>query len=256
MARIVSHPGLRTGRNPTPEAIADVKLPAILQGVGGWGIDEDFVGGVSAGAAGAQLATAPSRWILTAASATGTPAFKWSSGKGGLAVLDTGTGGAIHEAAQIQLDGSSFQPTAGASIYFGALLKTDAITGKMFIGLATEDTTVTDGASALAVTSHIGFWFDGANVNFSATGSDISDTTVDAVADQFIKLEFVVTGTSGAVPFVNGTRYSSSKLTTFSTSLVTPTVVKVLAATEDNKLTTVDWIKCYQNEDIVRVGSA
>ena len=249
MARIVSHPGLRTGRNPTPEAIAAIKLPAIQQGVGGWGIDEDFVGGVPAAASG-------NRWIITAAD-TASEAFTWATagGKGGLAVLDTGTGGAVNEQAQVQLDGASFQPTVGASIYFGALLKTSAITGKLFVGLATEDTSLTSG-SALAVTSHIGFWFNGANVEFSAPGSTNSDTAIDAVADQFIKLEFVVTDTNSAVPYVNGTRYASSKLTTIPSTIVTPSLVKVLGGTHDNRLVTVDWIKCYQNEDIVRVGSA
>ena len=245
MARIVSHPGLRTGRNPTPEAIADVKLPAIIQGVGGWGVEEDFIGGGTP------------NWILTA-SETASEAFTFAAagGKGGLAVLDTGTGGAATETAEVQIDGAAFQPTAGASIYFGALLKTDVVTGKLFVGLATEDTALTDGSSVLQVTSHIGFWFNGANVELTATGATNTDTGIDVVADQFIKLEFVVSGTGSVMPFVNGVQYPSAKLTTLPATLMTPSLAKVLGATEDNKLTTVDWIKCYQSEDIVRVGSA
>mgnify|MGYP005811476617 CR=1 FL=1 len=245
MSKIVTHPGLRTDRNPTSEAIGAIKLPAIMQGVGGWGIEEDFIGGGTP------------NWILTATE-TSSAAFTFAAagGKGGLAVLDTGTSGIATEVAEVQIDGAAFQPTAGASIYFGALFKTDVVTGKLFVGLATEDTALTDGSSVLDVTSHIGFWFNGANVELTATGATNTDTGVDAVADQFIKLEFVVSGTGSVVPFVNGTRYSSAKLTTFPTTLMTPSLAKVLGATEDNKLTTVDWIKCYQQEDLVRVGSA
>ena len=247
MARIVSHHGLRTGRNPTPEAIAAIKLPAIQQGVGGWGIDEDFI-------------VSHSSWTTAdnTGSAMADEALTIQNGKGGYGRIDSGTSTDRYDSVYSQIVGGAFAPTVGAKIYFGALLKVATLDGVNFAGLSTPAAVVFNaGTEALVSASHIGFEVNAGNVKFLSSGDTAIDTNINAVADQFIKLEFVVSDTNSVIPYVNGVQYPAAKLSSPPTLAMTPTIShQIGVAHAENVYLTMDWVKCYQSEDIVRVGSA
>lgn len=255
MTKIVTHPGARTDRNPTPEAIGAIKLHSILQGVGGWGISEDFIVGQSAGVAfpGWDLTDVDSGDLTS-------EAFTLVAGKGGLGRIDSGSSTAEHESVQAQLKGGAFTPTVGAKIYFGALLKVSTINGVNFVGLSTPNEEVFNGSDSgmhADAASHIGFQVTGGDVKFFGSGDAAIDTNINAVADEFIKLEFVVSDANSVIPYVNGIQYPAAKLSSPPVLVMTPSIAHSIGSDgTENVYVTMDWIKCYQSEDIVRVGSA
>jgi len=245
MTKIVTHPGLRTDRNPTSEAIGAIKLPAILQGVGGWGISEDFVGGTTEGT-----------WTKTDVGSISGTAFSVASAvAGGAYLLDSGDA-ANDDAVQVQLVGDSFKAAAGASIYFGTLLKLELLTGELFAGLSITDTTLTAGGD-MATIDYVGFFWDQTALLFEgmkASAAESKDTGLALTADTYVKLEFVITDTNSAVPFVNGIRYPAAKLSAPTVAAITPSLTVIGGAGHPN--VTIDWVKCYQQQDLARVGSA
>ncbi len=245
MTKIVTHPGARTDRNPTPEAIGAIKLHSILQGVGGWGISEDFVGGTTEGT-----------WTKTDVGTITATAFGAAADVPGGAYLLDLSDATNDEAVQVQLVGDSFKAAAGANIYFGTLLKLELLTGELFAGLSITDASLTAGGNMDSI-DYVGFFWDQADLLFEgmkASAAESNDTGLALTADTYVKLEFVITDTNSAIPFVNGIRYPEAKLTAPTVAAVTPSLSVIAGAGSPN--VTVDWVKCYQLQDLSRVGSA
>ena len=257
MSKIVTHPGARTDRNPTPEAIGAIKLHSILQGVGGWGISDDFLSSITTTEAAENGLTGSGTWTRAESGSTVGSGFTPVSGVPGGAFL-LGSGNATNgNGVQVQHVGNSFQAAAGANIYFGALLKADILTGEVFAGLSITDSTLASDGD-MASDDFVGFYWDQADLLFRGKKTGVTaeskDTGVALAENTYAKLEFVITDTNSVIPFVNGIRYSEAKLSSPPTLAVTPSLA--IVAGGGNPDVTVDWVKCYQQQDLVRVGGA
>ena len=256
MTKIVTHPGARTDRNPTPEAIGAIKLHSILQGVGGWGISDDFLSSITMDALENGI-TGSGTWTRSEiGSAIGTGFTPVSGVPGGAFLLSSGNASDTN-GVQVQHVGNSFQAAAGANIYFGALLKADILTGEVFAGLSITDSSLASDGN-MASDDFVGFYWDQTDLLFRGKKTGVTaeskDTGVALAENTYAKLEFVITDTNSVIPFVNGIRYSEAKLSSPPTLAVTPSLA--IVAGDGNPDVTVDWVKCYQQQDLVRVGGA
>ena len=260
MTKIVTHPGARTDRNPTPEAIGAIKLHSILQGVGGWGISEDFISS-STDDADENAVTSSGVWTRAeiGSGVTGASFTQVVGEAGGAFLLDPGSSASANEGLQVQLLGDSFKPAAGANIYFGTLLKTELLASDVFAGLSVTDSSLAS-AGAMASENFVGFYWDQADLFFrgkkTAVTAESNDTGLALVANTYTKLEFVITDTNSVIPFVNGIRYSEAKLSSPPVVGMTPSLLVTGEGNPNHSAVTVDWVKCYQQQDLVRVGSA
>ena len=197
-----------------------------------------------------------SPWISTAATA-GTAIL--ADAKGGVLELDcaSGTSG---QGIQIQYGGAtgaaSFVASADSKIYFEARIKvTDISTGIMevFVGLSEVDTTIIDsGANSSA--NHIGFELvdDNLEIDFHSEsgGSRSSSANVASIADgTYVKLGFLVEGVSKVTPYVNGIAKTAIS-TNIPTAALTPSLVCQSGGSSVDPIMSVDWVACYQAEQI------
>ena len=263
MSKIVTHPGARTDRNPTPEAIGAIKLHSILQGVGGWGISDDFLSSATKDAAENGI-TSSGTWTRkeVGAGVSGSAFTQVVGEAGGAFLLDPGTTVPENQGIQVQLLGDSFKPAAGANIYFGTLLKTELLASDVFAGLSltTTDSDRVLASGDTASSDFVGFFWDQTDLHFrgkkSGVTAESNDTGLALVANTYTKLEFVITDTNSVIPFVNGIRYSEAKLSSPPVVAVTPSLAVTGQGGTDHSAVTIDWVKCYQQQDLVRVGSA
>lgn len=195
-------------------------------------------------------------WITSNATA-GTAVL--ADAKGGVLTMDSG-GNSDDQGVQIQYGGAtgadSFIPNANSKIYFEARLKLTTIgagTFDFFLGLSETDTTIITG-SANTSSDYIGIQSITADLlailvtenDGSLTAGGTAHTFVDG---EYVKLGFVVDGVSSITPYVNGV--AGDKITTniAATKPMTPSVVVQSVATTQ-PVGSVDWIACYQVEQI------
>jgi len=240
---------LRRGLSPTlwnQAPLAQISVGGLDQG---FGFIDDFF----------AFDDASYRWVLTQDSA-GTVAMD-AAAKGGVVLLDSNST-TNNQGIQIQMGGAagaaSFIPNANANIYFEARVKiadigtSGSATGNLVVGLAAVDTTVlASGANSTA--NHICFEHldDDSEVDFHSekAGSRDSSTGLHTlVDDDYVKLGFLVKGLTSITPFVNGVA-KTAHTTQIPIVAMTPTFVCHSAGTTDPILH-VDWVACYQEENI------
>ena len=195
-------------------------------------------------------------WVVSNAT-TGTAVL--ADAKGGVLFMDSGAA-ADDQGVQIQYGGAtgadSFIPNANSKIYFEARLKLTTIgagTFDFFLGLSETDTSIITG-SANTSSDYIGIQSITADLlailvtenDGSLTAGGTAHTFVDG---EYVKLGFVVDGVSSITPYVNGV--AGDKITTniAVTKPMTPSVVVQSAGTTQT-VGSVDWIACYQVEQI------
>ena len=241
---LVSYEGANSGRGLSPGLWA--KQPRDFQDLNvGFGIQDDFLTFNDEGP-----------WIATNAT-TGSAAL--ADAKGGVLTLDSGAA-ADNQGIQIQLGGAtgdaSFIPSATSKIYFETRLKLTTIgtgTFDFFAGISKIDTTVITG-SANTVSDYIGIQSITADLlaiavtenNGTLTSGGTAHTFVDGT---YVKLGFVVDGVSSITPYVNGVAGTAVTTNIAQTVPMSPTIVVQSAATTQS-IGSVDWISCYQEEQI------
>lgn len=251
MADLYTKPQAKSGsirRGLSPTLFHQAPITQILAGdLGeGYGIIDDF------------LVFDDHRYTLTQATA-GTAAL--DDAKGGVLLLDSAstTDG---QGAQLQLldgtVGESFIPSADAKIYFEARVKLADIgtsgsdTVDFFIGLAVSDTTIiASGANSTA--NHIGFEHvddDGAvDFHSESGGTRSSSTAVHTLADgTYVKLGFLVDGTSSVTPYVNGVAKTAITANIPTTEMALSLVCQSAGTTDP--IMHIDWVACIQAEHI------
>ena len=116
------------------------------------------------------------------------------------------------------------------------------------------------GGGAMTSESFVGFYWNSQDLFFrgkkTAVTAESNDTGLALVADTYTKLEFVITDTNSVIPFVNGIRYSEAKLSSPPVAAVTPSFLVTGQGGSNHSSVTIDWVKCYQQQDLVRVGGA
>ena len=195
-------------------------------------------------------------WVVSNAT-TGTAVL--ADAKGGVLFMDSGAA-SDDQGVQIQYGGAtgadSFIPNANSKIYFEARLKLTTIgagTFDFFLGLSETDASIITG-SANTSSDYIGIQSITADLlailvtenDGSLTAGGTAHTFVDGT---YVKLGFVVDGVSSITPYVNGV--AGDKITTniAVTKPMTPSVVVQSAATT-RTTGSVDWLACYQVEQI------
>ena len=245
---LVSYQGANSGRGLSPGLWA--KQPRDFQDLSvGFGIQDDFL----------HYDDAADNWNLAQDGSSGTGVLD-PAAKGGVLLLDsastsTGLGPDLQLGGAISA--SSFIASASSKIYFETRVKLADIAGPkggIFVGLAAVLTPIID-SGANASPNHIGFEaFDSLTLSFATekAGARSVDTSAGTIADgTYVKLGFVVDGVSKVTPYVNGV--AGTAITTGSTNIpivdVTPTLsVRSLGTTDP--ILHVDWISCYQEEQI------
>lgn len=198
------------------------------------------------------------RYTFTNLTAVGTDAtIALDDAKGGVILLDTASGTAA-EGGQLQLNstvGEVFFPNGNADVYFEARVKIDAANPDFFLGLSAIDASIFV-TSANTSTDHIGFESVSADnvllfhCESGGTRTAGTETVHTFVVDDWVKLGFVVKGTSEVIPYVNGVKLDSAKITT---NIPTAGMVPTLAAAVDGTTAPViamDWWACLQLETI------
>ena len=195
-------------------------------------------------------------WVVSNAT-SGTAVL--ADAKGGVLTMDSGAA-TNDQGVQIQYGGASgadsFIPNANSKIYFEARLKLTTIgagTFDFFLGLSETDTSIITG-SANTSSDYIGIQSITADLlailvtenDGSLTAGGTAHTFVDGT---YVKLGFIVDGVSSITPYVNGV--AGDKITTniAATKPMTPSVVVQSVATTQ-PVGSVDWIACYQVEQI------
>ena len=244
---LVSYEGANSGRGLSPGLWA--KQPRDFQDLSvGFGFVDDFL----------SFDDGSNNWKLTAAT-SGTAALD-TAAKGGVLLLDAGAV-TNNQGPQVQFGGeaaaSSFIASASSRIYFEARLKLATIgstTIQFFGGLAEVDSTVLASA-ANDTANHIGFeCFNTTTLSFATekAGARAVDTSAGTIADgTYVKIGFVVDGVSKVTPYVNGV--AGTAITTGSANIpvvaLTPSI-SVHAAGTNRPVGHVDWVACYQEEQI------
>lgn len=142
-------------------------------------------------------------YTLTTVEAGAGDATEVVSGPAGLLTLTNDA--EDNDSDQIQWIGEPFKLAANKSLWFEARLKvSDATQSDLICGLCITDTTLIGGMTD-------GIYFrkdDGdANIDFVTekdSTATSTDTGVDLVDDTYIRLGFLVDGTSSATPYING----------------------------------------------------
>lgn len=195
-------------------------------------------------------------WVVSNAT-SGTAVL--ADAKGGVLTMDSGAA-TNDQGVQIQYGGASgadsFIPNANSKIYFEARLKLTTIgagTFDFFLGLSETDTSIITG-SANTSSDYIGIQSITADLlailvtenDGSLTAGGTAHTFVDGT---YVKLGFIVDGVSSITPYVNGV--AGDKITTniAATKPMTPSVVVQSAGTTQS-VGSVDWLACYQVEQI------
>ena len=201
------------------------------------------------------------RYTLTQANSSGTAVL--DDAKGGVLLLDSASG-TDERGPQIQmLDGTvgeSILPSAAAKIYFEARIKVADIgtsgsdTVDMFLGLSIADTTIVTASGGNTSTNHIGFEHvtdnDG-NLDFHSEsgGSRSNSLAVDTLSDgTYVKLGFIVDGTSSVTPYVNGVA-GTAITSNIPTTEMAVSFVCMSAGTTD-PIMHIDWFAVCQAEQI------
>jgi len=235
---------LRRGLSPTlwnQAPLAQVSIGGLDQG---FGFIDDFLSYNDEGP-----------WINTNAT-SGSAVL--DDAKGGVLIMDPGAA-TDGQGPQIQYGGAtaacSFLPNANSKIYFEARLKLTTLgTGAFdfFVGLAETDTTLI-ASSANSAGDYIGIQSITANLlAIAVTENDDSATaggTVHTFVDgEYVKLGFLVDGISSITPYVNGVAQTKITTNIAATIPMTPSVVCMAAGTQS--VGNVDWVACYQAENI------
>ena len=235
---------LRRGLSPTlwnQAPLAQVNIGGLDQG---FGFIDDFLS-----------FTDTHGWVLTQATA-GTVAPDVAA-IGGAVLLDSNST-TNNQGVQIQQGGavgaSSFIASATSKIYFEARVKIADIgstTCQMFACLSEVDTSILASA-ANSSENHIGY----EAINTTAMGIHSEKATARSstaavhtvVDDAYVKLGFVVDGLTKITPFVNGVA-KAAITTNIPIVGMTPSFVCHSSGTTD-PIVHVDWVACYQEENI------
>jgi hypothetical protein len=195
---------------------------------------DDFLEGPAAAAA-----TATHGWVVTEIT-SGDIEDAGILGGGLLLTGDTADGDGI------QMQGTeSWKPTANKRIWFEARVKvSDADDCDFVVGLADVDSTLVasnpNDICAFIITE------GSANITFRVDddGSNVAvDTGADAADDTWVKLGFLIDGTSTVTPYINGVAYTAKAVTSGIPDALLAASIGFLTGAAAEKTATVDWIR-------------
>jgi hypothetical protein len=229
------------GRYPAPIVFNKV-VAADKRGNDMFGFFTDFVGGVSASAAGTTLITeGVGQWIVSQITAGTITDAALEGGAVGFTPAST-----ENQGIQAQTN-VAFTPASGIQIAFGARVKfTDVTNADFAMGLAIADTDV---AQSLPNSYALFNIVDGAADIYAkinkATVAEATDTTADAVNATNVNLECIIDELASVSFYVDGVlKVKTTTVASIPTVAMAYTIAIVNGATAA-QAATVDWAYCF-----------